>query len=274
MFDFNLFSGIIFVLLLGSLAAKYGLISHEGILASIIIGLAIYVFGGLNWFVLLGAFFLLATVAGKYKSREKKETEKEFEKGGTRDFWQVGANGAFAALIAVVHHFFPFAPLYFAFLGTIATVTADTVATEVGVLSRTAYLVTNFKKVPRGVSGGVSLLGLGVSLVSALLIGLFAVAVNQVLPSTNSLKGAIWLVILVTTASGFFGSLADSLLGATLQVMYYCPKCRRETEKEVHKCGTRTRYVKGLKIVNNDTVNLLSSMAGAVFAVILYFLLK
>ncbi len=62
---------------------------------------------------------------------------------------------------------------YAGFIGSIATATADTMASEVGVAT-TPRLITNFKKVPPGTDGGVSVLGTFAGIVGAGLIGLAA----------------------------------------------------------------------------------------------------
>ena len=48
----------------------------------------------------------------------------------------------------------------------------------------------------------------------------------------------------------------DSLLGATVQVIYTCPACGKETERHpLHACGTQTVYKRGWRWMNNDAVN-------------------
>lgn len=271
MVDFVFFSGIIAILLLASIAARHELLSEGGVLAALLVGAAIFWFGGWSWFLLLASFFLLASIATKFGEREKAGPSKEFAKGGVRDFWQVGANGALAALIAVVYHFIPLNSFYFAYIGVIATVTADTIATELGLFSKEAYLITTFKKVRRGLSGAVSWRGTLMAVVSAFLIGVSALAVNSYFNFTAVQP----LVLLgIATASGTAGAFADSVLGAKIQVIFYCRKCRKETERTVHKCGAKTAYKRGLPWVTNDTVNLLSSAVGGLVASALYVLLK
>ncbi|MFH1200152.1 MAG: DUF92 domain-containing protein [Candidatus Micrarchaeota archaeon] len=269
MLDFSIFSGIIAILVLASVAARHELLSEGGVLAALIIGAAIFWFGGWPWFLLLTSFFALASIATKFGEKDKEIPNKEFAKGGVRDFMQVGANGALAAFIAVAYHFFPDTALYFAYLGVISTVTADTIATELGLFSRQAYLITTFKKVRRGLSGAVSLRGTAMAMVFAFLIGASALAVNSYFQFTTVSPGAL---LAIATIAGTGGALADSILGATIQMIFYCRRCRKETEREVHKCGTKTSYKRGLHWVTNDTVNLLSSAVGGIIAAGLYMM--
>jgi len=52
------------------------------------------------------------------------------------------------------------------------------------------------------------------------------------------------------------GALFDSLLGATVQAIYYCPACQKETERNpVHSCGTETTQIRGWTWLGNDWVN-------------------
>jgi len=108
MVDFEFFSGIIAILVLASVAARHELLSEGGVLASLIIGGAIFWFGGWVWFLLLASFFVIASAATKFGEKDKEAVNRDFAKGGVRDFWQVGANGALAALVAVAYHFFPY----------------------------------------------------------------------------------------------------------------------------------------------------------------------
>jgi len=71
---------------------------------------------------------------------------------------------------------------------------------------------------------------------------------------------------LLAAGGGLAGALFDSLLGATVQGIYFCDRCRKETERPVHRCGAQTRRLRGWTWLNNDWVNFLSSLVGGLVA--------
>lgn len=149
-----------------------------------------------------------------------------------------------------------------ALLGSMATITADTLATEIGSLSKNSRLITNFKKVEPGTSGAISLLGEFVVIFASVFIGLIFYMLKIIEISVER-------ALLLAVVSGFLGSHADSLIGATIQGVYVCRVCGREVEDKVH-CGLRAQSRRGYSIVDNNVTNLISSFIGALIAVILY----
>ena len=169
--------------------------------------------------------------------------------------------------------------LTLAFVGAMATVTADTWATELGVLGkRPPRLVTHWQRVEAGTSGGVSALGTLAALAGALAIGLVTVvtALDGLFggPGISSLGalamwGALWLVP-VAALSGLAGSTFDSLLGATVQAIYYSATRHKETEKRIDPDGTYNVHRRGWRWLGNDQVNFISSIVGALAALLLW----
>ena len=244
--------------LIAALAYWRGSLAASGAAAALLIGTIIYGMGGWIWGVLLALFFVSSSLLSHYKEREKQAVAEKFDKGHRRDWGQVLANGGAGAIAALLFGLFP-SPLWFPlFLGTMATVTADTWATELGTLSRRPpRLITTGRSVPVGTSGGISAFGTAVSLAGGLFIGLAAGLMSQ----ANILP-----FILAGGFGGLAGSLCDSLLGATIQQIYYCEQCKKETEKKFH-CGQSTRPLRGWSWLNNDMVNFLSSIFGGGTAV-------
>lgn len=267
---------MVVTLLLAIYAFKKQELTEGGTIAAIAVGISIFALGGWTWLALMIVFFVSSNFWSKFNAEKKSEASAEFAKTGLRDFWQVSANSLLGALAAAAYFVEPSKALFAAFAGIIATVTADTWATEIGVFDQNPRLVTNGKKVRPGTSGGVSVLGLAATAGASALIAVAAIAFNAANNSirtstvvgdavrTQFVGGAGFIAVIV--AAGLAGSLADSLLGATLQGTYYCRKCGKETEKTLHGCGHKTELKKGFKIIDNDAVNFLSSAAGGVLA--------
>ena len=249
-----------------ALGYRRGSLSPSGVAGALLVGTLTFGLGGWVWGVLLAVFFVSSSLLSHFKEAEKRIAAEKFDKGHRRDLGQALANGGLGALVALLSVLLP-SPLWFPFLiGVMATVTADTWATELGTLSRRPpRLLTTGKVVAVGTSGGVSRLGTFVSLLGGLVIGLTAAVLDRKQrPAATALAGA---------AGGLLGSLFDSLLGATIQQIYYCDHCQKDTERKVHKCGHTTRPLRGWSWLNNDLVNLLASFVGGLVAVSLWRLL-
>ena len=269
----SLIIGLVLSTLIAFLAYRRGSLSQSGAAGALVVGTLIFGLGGWVWGVLLAVFFISSSLLSHFKEREKAAVAEKFEKGHRRDMGQVLANGGLGAVIAVLSAIVPGSAVppgtwFFLFLGVMATVTADTWATELGTLSKGApRLITNGRAVEVGTSGGVSPLGTGVSFAGGLLIGLTA---GLLAPLAGLLPWSAALpVALIGALSGAAGSLIDSLLGATIQQIYYCDTCTKETERKLHRCGTTTRPLRGWSWMNNDLVNLISSLGGGAVAALL-----
>jgi uncharacterized protein (TIGR00297 family) len=254
----QLILGFIFGALIGFLAYQARALSLSGALGATLTGGLIFGLGGIPWAVLLLTFFVSSSALSRLFARNKSSLGEKFSKGSQRDIGQVLANGGLGALLAVVYVVFPDQDWpWIAFAGAMAAVNADTWATELGVLSRRPpRLITNGRVVERGTSGAVSLVGYLAALAGAGLIGLGAVLFSPGL--------GIWEMMLVIILGGLAGSTFDSFLGATVQAIYYCPQCQKETERHpLHLCGTQTSLLRGWSWLNNDLVNFFCSLAGA-----------
>lgn len=245
-------------------------LSLYGAIAACIVGGTIFGFGGWAWAILLGIFFASSSALSFFKGNDahKRTAAAAFDKGGKRDAGQVAANGGIAAALAFLAYFLPSSAgvLFCAFAGSLAAATADTWATEIGVLSRHAPVaITTLKPVPPGTSGAISLLGSAASFAGAFFLAASAALLTlkpiALLPASKVTDALMLLVAVVL--GGVAGSLADSLLGATMQASYYCATCDKVTERRVHTCGTPTSLARGVQWVSNDLVNLAATLVGA-----------
>lgn len=239
-------------------AYRRGSLTGSGAFGAVLTGTMTFGLGGLWWGAALIVFFVSSSALAHIGERRKMALKTVYEKGDRRDLGQALANGGLAALIALLYAITGANWLWAAYFGALATVNADTWATELGALANAApRLITTLRSVPRGTSGGVTLAGLGASLAGGLLIGVVGTLAGQP------------ILLIVGALSGLGGSAFDSLLGATLQAMFQCTD--RVVEKPICPDGSDAQPLPGrLSWLRNDGVNFLASVAGALVGVLIY----
>jgi uncharacterized protein (TIGR00297 family) len=267
----RLLLGLALSIAIGYLGYRRGSLTAGGAVGAVLVGASTFGFGGWPWGALIVVFFVSSSALSHYRQTQKAGLAEKFSKGERRDLGQALANGGLGAALAVINLFAPYPALWAAFAGAIAAVNADTWATELGVLSRTQpRLITTGRAVEVGASGGVSWAGTGAALAGAALIGVCAGLFNLVIGGEARQSAAL---AGIATLAGLLGSLFDSLLGATVQAIYFCPRCGKETERHpLHTCGEATTQVRGWAWLDNDRVNFVSSCAGALIAAGLFSL--
>ncbi|CDZ98426.1 Predicted membrane protein [Phaffia rhodozyma] len=284
---------------------KKGSLSTSGALGAWVVGYFtmandLHLFGAL-----MIVFYLLGSKATKYKSLVKAQLESGHPSSSTpsaghRTFFQVVSNSFSGTIVAIfwrifygtdgVRHGGDFLDLknscpvvstseldrwskvfVYAAIGHFACCLGDTLASELGILSKSRpRLVTTFRPVPPGTNGGVSLFGLTVSLLGGLIISSTSVLV--LLAESPACRGepgmADWVREVMTAgmAAGLGGSLLDSLLGATVQRTVYSAKDRKVLTTEPAQADWEDQalvVVAGWNLLTNSQINLLTSMVCA-----------
>ncbi len=218
----------------------------SGVVAAFVLGFIVLYFGGLSAFMLFFFFFFVCSVLSKIKrSYNKRE-----QKGSRRDMAQVVANG----LPAVIALFLTHSPSFYrvaivAYSASLAEAAADTFSSTFGIMSRHNPLsIITLTPVPKGISGGVTILGLLAGALGAVLIAILHFVF--LVPS--------WHHVLIVSGSGFLSSVIDSVLGATIQE-HFLSSDGCLTEKE-YESGVKNKRVRGIPGFNNDIVNLASGV--------------
>lgn len=228
-------------------------------LEAFVIILCSCLFGG--WFgltFLLAAYFTIAVVDHFLKDRTKSIVSNINQKSGPRDVMQVAANGVPATISIVLYALTDHRAFLVGFAVALTEALADSIASDVGVLSKQEPVsICRFRRIPKGLSGGVSLLGTLSSFAATALCALM-----------YYLFFREWEEALVVLLGGNFGCLVDSILGDLFQGKFKCPQCGRLTEKRKH-CEVATIHHSGLIWLNNCMVNLVSNTLSAVAAVLL-----
>jgi uncharacterized protein (TIGR00297 family) len=202
---------------------------------------------------------MLVSLIGK---RLKNDLSQVVKKTGKKDFIEIFVNGVWAVVAIIIYAFSKNQTFLHIALIAMSAGFADSLASDVGSLSKNKpYDFIKRKRVEKGVSGGVTVLGCMASFLGAMI---FAVAIKFIcnLP---------YYQIAIICALIYLGVIVDSILGSTIQVKFKCEVCGKITEKEAH-CGNKTTAIEGIKFVNNDVVNCLSGLSVFLCSLILLFL--
>lgn len=214
----------------------------DGGAAAFVVGTVVFGSGGWAAAAVLFAFFIPSALISRRSNVQS----------SPRNGWQVLANGGVAAVCALAA---PRAGVFAAaFAGAFAAASADTWGTEIGTRARNAPVsILTLRRVEAGRSGGVTALGTAATICGALCVAVVASAV-RIAP--------FWSV----AAGGVAGALLDSVLGASLQALRWCPACDRECETRRHECGNTTVLRRGAGWLQNDGVNFAATLGGAIVA--------
>lgn len=218
---------------------------------------------GFRGFLIL-IFYQIGTVATKFKSKVKKRLDASALISSARTAEQVLACSIVAVVCACAHAYYcgreksidfnvyPQASAYScAILAHYATCLADTLASELGMLSKESpRLITSGRRVPAGTNGAVTVVGFVVSAIGGGIIGSSFAAMDFL----SGLMVDFGTLTLFGVISGVLGSAIDSLLGATLQATYY----DEETQIIVPFFAPGLKHISGKNILTNAQVNLFS----------------
>lgn len=226
----------------------------------------------------LAAFFFTSSAVTRVRSDVKRRVDEHFKVGGGRDWVQVFANGFVPTMIALAYAFGATGSnagaMASAYLGYYACCGGDTWASELGVLSTSKpRLITNWtREVDAGTNGGVTALGWVASASGGAAVGaafhLVQVILRAFAPNGSvrfAPSSALELIVFGAVA-GVFGSLVDSVLGATIQFSGWCSA----RQKVVSKPGPSVERISGLEILSNSAVNLVSGIVTAVVAAVFF----
>lgn len=189
------------------LAYSLRALDAKGSTVSFALGLMIILAGGLTWLALMAVFTGAAFVVTKFQMERKHQLGLAEARDGERGWKNVVGNGAAPGIAALAFWLEPDAGAI-AYAVAVAAIMADTMGSEVGVLSRQARLaVPPWPRVEAGLNGAVSALGQTAAALGALGIAwvglLLGVIDGSQLP--------------IVAVAGFAGGQIDSVLGATLE---------------------------------------------------------
>jgi uncharacterized protein (TIGR00297 family) len=223
--------GLAVNLALAGAAFAIGGVGVSGALVGTLLGSTIWAFAGWPAFSLLFSFFVLGTVATKLGFARKQAAGIAQEKGGRRGPGNALSKTSVPAVAALFAATTGRPTLFLlALAGAFATAACDTVSSEIGkAYGRRTFLITTLRAVPRGTDGAVSVEGTVAGLLAALAVGALGAAFG-LYPASG---------VAAVVVAAFVATTLESVVGATLE-----------------KRG----------LLDNDAVNFLCSLAGALLA--------
>ncbi|GHV01788.1 hypothetical protein FACS1894211_12140 [Clostridia bacterium] len=172
---------------------------------------------------------------------------------------QVFCNSFPALILAALYYFTGRPACLIGAYGALGFALSDTLASELGILSkRRPFDIVTFKPIQKGLSGGVSFLGLLASILGAAAIALFPLFDASLNPAFTQ-SSPILLNILpaaMVFGSGVLGALFDSFLGSRFQAKYLLPDGSGLVEKPAEDGSYK--LARGFRFIDNNLVNLLS----------------
>lgn len=208
-------------------------VTGAGALTGMIIGAVIIVGTGLAGWTVLIVTFVAVSLATRLGHRRKAEAGIAEDRGGRRGPGNAIANTGVAAWAALVASGSadPSLP-HLALVASLVTAGSDTVASEVGkAFGRTTWLLTSFRRVPRGTTGAVSLEGTAAGVMAAVLLA----------------SAGVWMALVPMAAvpiiaiAASVASLIEGVIGATVEAQ---------------------------GMLSNDAVNFVNSAIGAGLAIL------
>lgn len=229
-----------------------GAIDYLGSLASMVIVFCFSFFGGyLPLAFLLITYFIIFAI-GIISRLIKKEKKKKRPRG----LVQILVNGGIGTMLLLLAYYFHSLQFQVGALIVISGCFVDSISSDIGTLSRKKPYDPILKaRVEPGISGGITLLGtLSAVLASFLCAFLICWVCN--------LK---WFALFIFAPLIFMQTIIDTILGSTVQAKYVCDECGKKIESQVH-CDSSAIYKTGVRFINNDMVNFISSLILTIFA--------
>lgn len=235
-------------LLLAIFAYKTKVLTFKGTIIAFLVGL-IVCYSCIKAYILLFFYFVLITAIEKIILKDK---------GEKRNSNQVLSNLIFALVSLVLYLIFDQYCYFVLYCSMLSVSMCDTLASTFGTrFAKNVYSITKFKKVDKGVSGGVSFCGSLSGALGSAIIALIYYLLFFSKPTVSVIRNILLIVLL-----GVFGMIIDSILGDLVQKKYYCSHCQKTTDSKI--CCGKTSVPIGAQLLTNSQVNIISE--GLVFA--------
>jgi uncharacterized protein (TIGR00297 family) len=232
-------------------------VSLSGLVSLILISSLFIWLDKIAFLIVIFLMFATSSLLTKFRQNKKGEFKMVIAKPGSRDYIQAVCNLGAATGIMLLWHFTREDYFMAAFIGSVAAANADSWASEIGGLSKKQpVMITNFKPVAKGISGGVTLTGILGGIAGAFFISFSGLVFFYLLE--NNMATEMTSLFFSSFFAGAAAFISDSYLGSWLQALYLDEK-NLLTE---NSSASGVKLIKGWKWMNNDLVNLITTVLG------------
>ncbi|HJJ28412.1 MAG TPA: DUF92 domain-containing protein [Methanocorpusculum sp.] len=198
---------VVLCIAFGYFAYRAKTIDLSGVFAAVLIGVILISFANVMWFFVVLAFFIIGSLFTKFKYAVKDKIGVSQSRKGVRGYMNAFANVGVAVIGAILFGLTNNVIFAAMFAGSVAVATADTLASEIGVLGGTPRMITNFRPCPIGTNGGVTMTGEIACMCGSAFIALLSY-------SFGIIPGYAAVMVFLT---GIVGTNLDSLVGALIE---------------------------------------------------------
>ena len=226
---------------------------HLTLFGAILISFAVALFGCIGLWDLLIVLFVsygILMIVDKATNKQKGRSAKQIVSNGT------------PALLSVILFILTDERIFIIVYAVgIGEVFADSLASDIGILSKRAPRdIITWKRIAPGLSGGVSLLGTVVSFAASIAFGGLVYLCIDI-----SIRELLTIILLP-----FLGCIVDSVLGSRVQPKYICAMCNLCTDDKLH-CKTQAKQAGGFRWIDNCAVNFISNALVCILCFILLY---
>lgn len=230
-----------------------GKLTISGAIAAFILGFIVLGYGHPLFYVLMMSFLFSSLLINKVIIQFIPNIKPSFKDHEARSWVNVVANGSLLGVASMWYYFEPSIWVLCFGIISMAAATSDTWASEIGSLSyETPWTLIKRKNIQSGLSGGVTWLGLGASLVGSMFITFVSL---PILISYTGWSTLTFIILVLLTLAGVAGSIVDSILGELFQAKF--ETASHELVEIMHQSSDI--LVSGVAWMDNHMVNFLSN---------------
>lgn len=220
-------------------------LSLDGALTAYVICNMYYLFSGMLGYSLLMIFFIGSLIVDKLIYFITGKTKKISE---CRSAKQVLCNSFVGLILSIIYFYFKDTLYLYLVAVVISTSFCDTLSSSIGTsFAKRVYSITTLKKINRGLSGGVSVIGTVGSVIICFLVPIY-ISFYKIFDFPLLLLLPFW---------GCLGGLIDSILGDLIQCKYYSQQnnCMSDI-----KLNDSYKLDSGYEFCTNNVINFLSTV--------------